>query len=99
MLRLLPYLGGVLFFVAFIVVVVVVYRYATRDTRLAPKRELQRELSAVLEENAAANVLLENLVDTAKLWKDTEPNMADTVIFNISEYKSARSKRDKELNK
>jgi hypothetical protein len=99
MLRLLPYLGGLLLFCAFIVVVVVLYRYATRDTRIAPKRKLLKQLADARLELHEVDQVMENLVDTAKLWKDTEPNMAHTVIYNISGYKSARSKRDKELNK
>lgn len=99
MLRLLPYLGGVLLFCAFIVVVVVLYRYATRDDRLAPKRKLANLIRRQDDELGHTDVLLEELVDTAKLWKDTEPNMADTVIYKITEHKSARAARDKELNK
>lgn len=99
LLKLLHFLPDILGLLVLALAIYLAYRYFTRDTRTAPKRALQKELNRLRFEDREAQVLMESLVDTAKLWKDTEPNMADTVIFNISEHRSARAKRDKEPNK
>lgn len=97
MLRLLPYLGTVLFIVLIAFLGWLAYRYATRHDRLAPKRVLQKQILDHLRHEREVDQLLEELVDTARTSRDTEPLLADSVILKISRFKSWQ-KQDKELH-
>lgn len=99
MLRFLPYLGGVLFFVALIWVSFLVYRYATKNDRIAPKRTLIRQINRLQLELSETEELITSIGDSATLWKDECPNLADPIIIKITEHKSARAARSKELYK
>lgn len=98
MYRVLPYLGGVLFVALLALVVVLTYRYITRNDRLAPKRELQRQILRLKSELVFSDNLIHQIEENARLWRNEEPNSCDTTIIKITDYKSRRALRDKELN-
>ena len=93
MLRVLPYLGGLGFILLLFFLAVLVYRYATRSDRLAPKRVLQRRVQRLEVEQAMADQFLEELVRTAQASKDMEPLLADSITSQVTAFKSAQHKR------
>lgn len=97
-LRFLPYLGMVLTVVVIVVLAWLTYRYVTRHDRLAPRRELQKQILDHLREEREVDKLLEELVTDAKASNDTEPVLAHSVISKISGFKSQQNNR-KELFK
>lgn len=90
-------LAGVLFVGVLAFCAWLTYRYATRDARLAPKRTLQRQIKTLQIEDSHTQVLLDELVDFAKLWRNEEPNTSDSIVMRITEYRTARNQR-KELS-
>lgn len=98
MLRLLPYLVPVLVIFLIGFAIWLMYRHANRDIRLGSRRQLSKQVSQLELEKREGDRLLEELVDTAKASRDTEPLLADSVIARISGFKSQQNKR-KELYK
>jgi hypothetical protein len=97
-LRFLPYLGMLLTFMVIIIMIVLAYRHANRDVRLKSRRQLAKQVTQLELEKREVDRLLEELVDTAKTSRDTEPLLADSVILKISGFKSQQHRR-KELFK
>jgi hypothetical protein len=98
MMRLLPYLGGVLVFVVIIVLIVLAYRLATRDDRMRPKRVLQKQLLDMQRQEREVDRLLEELTKDALSSSDTEPVLAHSVLRKVNDFRGKQEQR-KELYK
>jgi len=91
-------LAGVLFVLVIAFGIWLTYRYATRDHRLAPKRQLQRQIKQLRTELNLADELHEDLVSLAAASRQFEPLLADQVIIQITEHKKARAALRGELS-
>jgi hypothetical protein len=90
-IRILPYLGGLFFIALLFFLAVLVYRYATRNDRLAPKRTLANTISQLEADRKMTDKLLEELVSDATASSDTEPVLAHSVLRKVHNHQSQLS--------